>query len=68
MLVVVDGVVHNSETDKISLMLFANERADLKKALAAGKDIFNSFPSFTKPDDLLDNVKVLKKAKDDLIA
>jgi len=68
MLIVIDGAVYNSEEDKVSLLIFQNERKDLMKALAAGDDIFNTFPKGTPMAAVEENIKVLNQAKRELMA
>jgi hypothetical protein len=66
MLVVIDGAVYNSEEDKVSILIFQNERKPLMQCLAGGDDVFNSFPAGTPAAAVDENVKVLNQAKMEL--
>jgi len=63
MIVVIDGKVQNSENSIVSVLLYASEREELAKALATGRDIFNSFPIDTSEAAVQKNENVLKNAK-----
>jgi len=63
MIVVIDGKVQNSENSVVSVLLFADEREEMVKALTSNKDIFNSYPSDTPDADVKKNENVLRNAK-----
>jgi hypothetical protein len=67
MLIVVDGVVHNSEDDVVSILIFENEWESLVKAMETKNDIYNTYPGGTKPEKIKANVKVLIEAKREIV-
>ena len=60
MLVVIDGAVHNSEDEKISILFFKNERDDIVQGFMNNQDVYSSFPPGTDTKDVQKNIQILR--------
>jgi len=62
MLVVINGEVHNSEDEVVTLLIFQNERQDLMKAFTKNEDIYTSYPEGTPRKEIDANILALQEA------
>jgi len=63
MLIAINGEVYNSEDERVSLLLYKNEREAIVRAVTHGDDIFSSVPKGTSKKEIEENVNRLNEVK-----